>query len=496
MPKPTPNLEVVSREIATFAGFGETVLGFKFYPKQAEVLNALQAPGSMVSFAACNGGGKTTRVMTTAALASLILHKAHVRITSGSFRQIKHQLMPALHSFSSRFPGYRFLDTSIVNDRDAENTMLAFSTKDAGKFEGFHGDAKHPLFLGVDEAKTVANKIFEAVDRCRIPRSFCRILMESSCGYASGTFYESQTTKTGMLTHPPIRLRADECPHISAAEIEAMVRKWGPNHPLVKSALFCEFMEFVEGAVIQVKELDEAIANPPDFQPGIKKARCDFAWSEAAAGDENVLALRDGNRITIEKIFRGRGQFDVCGRFVREFQRMRDEFGLIPDQVEGDGSGEGMHIINSLRDMGWPITPILNGSTQPFDENYANVSSEEWCEFGQSIIRGEVILPQNDSELYGQLLNRRIVPHSKGKMCIESKQSMKDPNRIGGSCPSPDRAEACAGAWARARSMQSVNLINRVQRPAQIDWGTFPKSVPQREENEGPEDEGIRRYVT
>src|SRR5262245_38807852 len=61
----------------------------------------------------------------------------------------------------------------------------------------------------------------------------------------------------------------------------------------------------------------------------------------------------------------------------------------------------------------------------------------------------------DDPELYGQLLDRKIVPHPKGKLAIESKQSMKDPNRDGGSARSPDRADAVVGAIAPLTMTQS-----------------------------------------
>ena len=117
-----------------------------------------------------------------------------------------------------------------------------------------------------------------------------------------------------------------------------------------------------------------------------------------------------------------------------------------------------MKIIEQLGRMGWPIVPVFNGQKPVWNENYANRASEEWCDFAQAVINRQVVLP-DDTDLYGQLLNRRIVPRNDGKLAIESKQAMKDPNRKGGSAPSPDRAEAVAGAWARSNSLSSVNLI-------------------------------------
>jgi hypothetical protein len=122
--------------------------------------------------------------------------------------------------------------------------------------------------------------------------------------------------------------------------------------------------------------------------------------------------------------------------------------GCKPWEIEGDADGDGANIIKQLRQMGWPIGSAHNGGNPRWNEHYANLASEVWCEGAMSIIKREVILP-DDLEFYGQALNRKIVAHNRGKMCIESKIAMKDPNREGGSVPeSPDVADAVFGAIA------------------------------------------------
>lgn len=76
-----------------------------------------------------------------------------------------------------------------------------------------------------------------------------------------------------------------------------------------------------------------------------------------------------------------------------------------------------------------------------------------------SIIKREIILPDDD-EFYGQALNRKVVPANKGKMCIESKQAMKDPNREGGAVSeSPDVADAVFGAIAPMPMAQAYQVM-------------------------------------
>lgn len=442
----SPDAQREASELASYVGIGEKVLNKKFYPKQKECLIALHSPGSLVSFCSCNGGGKTTEVIVTAIVAHLVLCRGKVIVTSGSYAQLKDQLMPSLKCYDGKM-GLRVLEDRIETV-NPNCFMHAISTNDSGKFEGHHGSEESPLLLIYDESKTVKNMFFEAGDRCRLPRKHCRILYASSTGFAQGVFYLSQTDKSFGLTHPPIRQKASECPHISSEEIEGIRLKWGKDHPLTKSMLDCEFMPFVQGAIVQLNELDALLADPPQFVQGERKLFFDAAWSESGAGDETCLASRNGNRIRIESCFRERGLHATAGRLVSEFVRL----GLRQDEadiIEGDNGGEGSLLIDQLHAMGWRVGRCNNGDKPRYNDRYGNLVSEMWVDGAMDITQRKFILP-SDTDLYGQMLNRRLVPNNKGLLVIESKQAMRDPNREGGAVRcSPDRADAVFGAMAR-----------------------------------------------
>lgn len=457
------------RKAGSYAGFGEQVLHKSFYPKQREALDALNEAGSLVTFASCNGGGKTQEVIATAILAHLVLYRGKVVVTSGSWAQITSQLMPALEANEHKVRGIRVLEKRVETDTPA-SFMQALSTSEAGRFEGHHGSREVPLLIVIDEAKTVKDPIFQAVDRCRIPREHCRILFASSPGYAQGTFFQSHTDRNFGLTHPPIKQTAADCPHISQAEIAAARLKWGAEHPLVRSMVDCEFMPFVQGAIVQLNELDALLADPPPFVDGECKWFFDSAWSESASGDETVLAERRGNRLRLVACFRERGLHATSGRLVGEFVRL----GLSPadaDQIEGDNGGEGSLLIDQLHKMNWQVGRANNGDPPRWNDRYANLAAEFWVDGAMGITQRQWILPR-DTDLYGQMLNRRLVPNNKGLLAIESKQAMKDPNREGGAVKcSPDRADAVFGAMARHNRMRPQNLIQQAPAMrAQTDW--------------------------
>ena len=425
--------------------FAERVLKMQLYPKQRDVLRSLGPRDSAVSFRSCNEGGKTKRVICAAILWHLMAFpRGHVISTSGCFRQIKDQLLPALHTFQRLFPFWTFLRTPRIETQNAQCFWEGFSTNEGGKFEGHHaGGPDEPLLIIVDEAKTVKDDIFEAIERCKPTR----LLIASSPGCAEGEFYRSHTTRAKF--YQTFVQRASECPHWTPEEIEELREKHGENHPLFKSMVMAEFMESVANAVIELKTVEDLYANPPvPKKAGAagKKAFCDFAWS--GDGDENVLALRDGNVVTLEETFHAGELDEICGRFIAAFIRLR----LKPYQIDGDEGGGGKLICDRLASMGWGINRVNNGAPPRYCPHYANIAAETWFEAAKKIAGREIILPDDD-DLRAQMLNRKRVANARGKLAIESKTDMKK-RGVG----SPDRADAVFGAMTAVRQFKSVNI--------------------------------------
>lgn len=446
------------QSVCTPDGFANSVLGLDLYEQQKRVLRALEKPGARVSFRSCNEGGKTKRVICAAVLWHLTMFpKGPVVSTSGSYRQIKDQLLPALHGHKSKFPAWTFLQTPRIDTPNVSGFYEGFSTNDAGKFEGHHEDANAPLLIIVDEAKTVKDDIFEAIERCKPTR----LLIASSPGYAEGEFYRSHTTKRQF--YQTFVQRAVDCPHWKPEDIVKLREKWGAEHPLYKSMVEAEFMSTVENAVIDLKALEDLMANPPPEARGERRAFLDFAWS--GDGDENVLALRDGNVVSIEEAFRADNLHAICGRFVAAFIRL----GLRPDEISGDEGGGGKLIIDQLSAMGWRIARVNNGQAAK-SEHYQNWNAEAWFEGAQAIARREVILPDDD-ELRAQLLDRKSIPTPKGLLAVESKRDMKARG-----VTSPDRADAVLGAM---RPNPKLNSFNPGQRS-----GSFTEQLRQWNEDQ------------
>jgi len=279
----------------------------------------------------------------------------------------------------------------------------------------------------------VPDSIFEAIERCQPQRA----LVMSSPGGPQGTFYRAFTRDRKHYRQHTVT--AFDCPHLSPAWIEQQIEKHGENSPLVRSMIFAEFAEEDSLYVpLTATQLERCLRQPPAHQPGPNRAFCDFA----AGGDENVLAVVRGNRVEIVAAWRDGDTMRAVGRFIQLFR----EYQIEPAEISCDGGGLGIPMADRLKENGWPVRRINNGSPAKDTLSYANLGAEVWMTGVRKIERGEVILP-DDSELFAQLTTRQAFPNSRGQIVLESKEQMRARGLT-----SPDRADAVLGCLYKRTS--------------------------------------------
>lgn len=415
--------------------FARVVLGYDLYKWQEECLNECEyilanpeERPNAISLLACNGSGKTSVFITSLVLWAMCAYKgALIVCTSGAYRQVSEQLFPNLKRYESKFKGWTFNTVEVKAPNGSK--ALGFSASDEGKAEGFHTKDKleAPLIYIVDEAKTVSDPIFTAVDRCQPTL----LIYVSSAGGKVGAFYRSHTSaRSNFFTH---KITCEDCPHIDESMKQDIIGKYGLEHPFTRSMLFSEFMGDDADTVISSTTLDNCYGtNLVHTDKFDVHAFCDFA----SGGDENVLALRTGNKVEIVDTWTDKDTMRACGRFILNFTKLK----LKPQQITGDDGGVGHAIIDRLSELGWNINRLNNGSKASNSNIWANKGSEVWDRGRKLIEDGKIILP-DDEVLKEQLLNRKWVYSSSGKLQLESKEDLK---RRGGH--SPDRADAVLGA--------------------------------------------------
>ena len=408
-------------------------IGLDLYPNQIEILKECTKLYSKVSLQACNGFGKTTSIAAPLVLWHAIVFKnSKTVLTSGAWRQIEEQLFPAINRFKASFPGWTFNTVDFTSSNGSR--CIGFSTNDPGKFEGHHAldHEKSPLLMILDEAKTIPDEIYQATERCQPTR----LLLMSSPGKPSGFFYEACEGKYSHL-FKRFHIRANDCPHISKDWIKQQADTYGVESSFYRSMVEGEFTSDPnELGIVRVEHLERCLKQPSEWtNRNERRVFIDISW--AANGDENVLALRRGNKITIEDTWVGDGNtINTAHRFVKNFNRLKSEIGLSSSEVFGDNGGGGHGVIDVIREMGWDINRVNNNSTAKETDKFANLGTEWWFILAKKIERNEIILPE-DSILKQQLLSRKYEVDLKGRLRLESKDKIDK---------SPDRADAVVGA--------------------------------------------------
>ena len=438
-------------------------LGYDPYRWQVEALEAIYAR-QRVALVAANGSGKTAVVVAASVLWFLdTFPKGRVVITSGVYRQVKYQLWKALEEQKRKYPDWTWTECMIRTPQGG--FAIGFATDDAGRAEGWHGkddiegwDAAReddnweaameaiaesaedatPLFMVLDECKSLKDPTFVAVARCAPQYR----LYVSSPGASFGKFYRCFNVPREAKHYYKIRATSAECPHIDPALIEQDRDEL--DEADFKSIHMAEFVD--DGsAILSPQDMQKALDNQPTIDTtGERVGFCDFA----RGGDENVFAIREGNRAWIVDAWRDRDTTRARKRFIRLFR----ENGFSEGEVWGDGDGLGGSMIDEFRENGFPLIEFRGGLAAPdimegrhnAKERYANLISWVWFRGCEMIRRKLVNIEGIDAITVEQITSRPREDNTNGKRQAMPKKHMKAKHGL----DSPDRADALLGCIA------------------------------------------------
>jgi hypothetical protein len=451
MPKPPKrSQDEILEDLSKPSAFAANVLGINLYDWQRKVLRDLEQRDCRVALRAANGSGKTSTVIASILIwHALVFPRSIAVTTAGVFRQVESQLWPSLRNHIAKLGGAWEVTSGEIRYLHANgNTsrIIGYSATDPGRAEGWHAEDHeyHPLLMVVDEAKTVADPLFEAISRCQPTR----LLIASSPGGTSGAFYRAFTKEANMWSKHAVT--AFDCPHITQAQIDEVIQRYGEKHPLTRSMIYGEFVDIgLESLVINLTQLQNCHNTPPRFRPGVRIAGVDFA----AGGDQNVICISDGNKILPMIAWREKDTMAAVGRFIVEFKKA----GLEANNIYADASGMGMVMCDALAESGWVVNRVNFGATAYDNNAYTNRSAEMWYGMAKKIEDAEIILPE-DEDLTAQLTCRRTITNSKGKLGVESKDSMRARG-----IASPDRADALALCLSSTNI--GLDLTFQIERP-------------------------------
>jgi hypothetical protein len=338
---------------------------------------------------------------------------------------------------------------------------LAFTTDEPSRAEGHHATPFSPLLIIVDEAKSVEEQIFVAFDRC----TYNVLLYISSPGIKLGRFYQAFTEhRPQFLMTTQVGLA--DCPHISKARIDDVVETYGADAEFTKSTLYGEFMnqDIDSLHIFNFQEVQQVLQTPPHAKISRHEfsAFCDFG----AGRDENVIAMRSGNKLLELEAWVERNTVAAVGRFILFFKK----FGLRPNQIWGDYGGIGHSFCDMLTEMGWPINRFDFGAPATRNDNFVSRGAEIWTMLARRITKGEVVLI-NDPTLISQLTTRQYSYDMRGRIKMETKEEM-----AARGLKSPDRADAVTGCFAHG-SQSFADFVRRADPWAALEkhYEDFPE---------------------
>jgi hypothetical protein len=421
-PKLTPILEFAYR------------IGFtNLYDWQARALLRFEM-GEPVALAACNFSGKTSVVFPACALWTLYnFPTARLMYMSATFDQVVRQFFAPLSRFSAHryFAGWQWLEAAVKTP--SGGFLYGRSSDVAGFVEGIHDQTGSPAAILADECKSIRDEILDTFERCHTTFR----LFASSTGPASGGFYRICTAQADRWH--VFRVPSSECSHIRNEEIER-------DREILKDNIFkikhgAEWLYDAGESAISLEHVRQLLGDPPPPSPGKVCAFCDFA----AGGDENILAVTEGNVVRIVDCWRHRDTMHSVGKLISLFGKL----GLNSYQIAGDESGLGHVCLDRLQEQGWFLRRVNNGSPAKRSDLFCNLAAEQWSEVAQLIEQRKIVLPA-DEKLVSQLCSRKKLYDSRGREKLESKADMRA--RGLESC---DRADAVVGSVILAQQFQT-----------------------------------------
>lgn len=431
-------------------GYARVRLGIGLYPWQTAVLRALSPRGSRVAVRTCNESGKTSTLVLALILWHMETFVGSLTVTtSGSYRQIKDQLFPHLQNWGGRLgEGWEFGDCWGRN-RLTGSRLVSFSTDNPGKAEGWHEPPRMPgeiagrtnplsglcpdadwaemagaaskssLLLIMDEAKTPPASLYEAFERCHATRW----VNLSSPGPSHGAFYDCFTKHAKRWQ--TFQVRAMDCPHLwddpaKRAEIEGQIASLRPE--LVQSMIYGEFMPAGAGQVFDMHAVAAAMAgNVPHVGAGqYRRAALDIS----AGGDEQVLALCDGNRAWIAWTGFERDDHRLVALVIQRLRRACVQ----PDDCLSDDGGLGKIVNNQFDREGYALRRFDFNGTPQDPALYENCRAEAYFKLADLVRLGRVSLPDDDV-LREELAFCRYDVESSPLKLVPKKKLPRSPNR-------------------------------------------------------------------
>ena len=435
------------------AKFVREVLGItSCYPKQEEIMNAI-VNHERVAVRAPNGTGKSWLAAFLVVWCMSMFRGVRVVTTASTNRQVR-LMWDTVRTVYARSPtplGCRILQQE-MHAPELGNHAVGYSTDDPGKFEGAHGERR--TLVVIDEAKSVPQIIFDAVERLLTSGEWVRLLVISSPGSPVGPFYDCFHRHSDI--YKCFHIKMGDSPYVRPAYVSERRLKWGEKSPLFLSSCMGEFSIDENGnIVIPLTYIQRIVEDPPEWV--LDRGVCAGIDLSAGGGDESAFSVVVGNKQMELVRWSERDTMVTTGKIIKIFKEFNTKYGLEIGGVNIDSGGLGIGICDRLRELGYDFNRFNFGGAAIEKGVYRRIDAEVWDTVGRMIEQKEIALldPQTEEQrftlqdLQCQLSGRKSKPRSDGLIELESKEEMR--KRM---LPSPDLADATILSFAGRRVVE------------------------------------------
>lgn len=310
---------------------------------------------------------------------------------------------------------------------------FAASPDDAASIEGAHADR---LLYVYDEAKTISDQIFDAVEGAfagagRGTGNEALALCISTPGQPVGRFYDIQQRAQGTEDWWVRHVTKDEA--IAAGRMgvdwaEQRKLQWGEDSPQYQNRVLGEFASDALNTVIPLSWVEAANLRWLEAEPnGDVIFGCDVAGGELNS-DESIIAPKSGDWIGELTSLPGRDPAQVSAELML---RMRANPG---SRASVDVIGIGGEVVSRLRENDLPVDAFNASQADPgTDESgelrFMNKRSAGWWNLRTLLdpAKGATLALPKDDKLLGDLTTPtwKLSTTGGGRIQVESKVTIK-----------------------------------------------------------------------
>ena len=446
--------------------------------QQADIINQVAA-GHDVTWRSSHGVGKTTT------LAILTFHwmamhsRCRVPTTAPTWRQVKDSLWNEIAKWYDRyrFKAFYQLDKTklALRARPAECFAIGVASNRPENIEGAH--SPNLLYL-VDEAKGVADRIYDAIDGALTEGG--QRLYASTPGSRNGKFYESHHGRISNF-FKVVHTSGETAERVSKQWVELKRLEWGVDSPIYIAKVRGEFPQEGDDVLYPLDLIDQAVRSyeetDDDGNPLVKHASNYAIGCDVARFGFNKTVAGGGSSRRLDKLEAWERQptTETTGRLIAMVREL-EASGRKVKLIAIDDSGVGGGVTDQLQEQGVPVDGVLFGGKPKEGEYFANKKAEMAWQFRKAMDEnrkareegepGTFALIPND-KLKGQLSSMRRRYGGKGVLSIVDPDDPSIPatELAKGMKVSPDHAHAAILTYYGATEATAVGVGAVVQPP-------------------------------